>query len=54
MRAPFLYLDYMDYGHYDTEDVSRAKMAASGSWKAKWHYFEKRLAKEFDELSDNF
>lgn len=53
VRAPFEYLDYMDYGHYNVDDVKTAKEAASGGWKARWIFFEKRLSKALDEIADN-
>jgi len=28
VRAPFMYLDYMDLGHYNIDDVNTAKEAA--------------------------
>jgi hypothetical protein len=53
VRAPFLYLDYMDYGHYNIDDVKTAKEAAGGGIKAKWLMFEKRMSKGLDEIADN-
>jgi len=41
VRAPFMYLDYMDQGHFNVDDVTRAKAAADGSCWAKWIFFEK-------------
>jgi len=48
-----MYLDYMDQGHYNVDDVKRAKAAADGSCWAKWMFLEKRISKAIDEIADN-
>ena len=53
VRAPFAYLDYMDYGHFNIEDVKTAQEAADGGIIAKWLLFEKRMGKTLDEIADN-
>ena len=53
VRAPFQYLDYMDQGHFNLDDVETAKKAADGGLKERWLLFEKRLSKSLDEIADN-
>ena len=48
-----MYLDYMDYGHFNIDDVETAKEADQGGCKAKWLLFEKRVSKALDEIADN-
>ncbi len=53
LRAPFGFLEYLDYGHFEDDDVNRAKDAASGMFGAQFGHFEKRMAVNLDEIADN-
>ena len=53
LRAPFGFLEYLDYGYFEIEDVDRAKQAASGNVSARVPLFEKKVAVMMDELADS-
>lgn len=53
LRAPFGFLEYLDYGHFEIDDVNRAKEAASGEIGAQFGLYEKKLAVTIDEMADN-
>ena len=52
LRAPFDFLEYLDYGHFEIDDVSKAKEAASGQLSAQITLFEKKVAVGMDEMAD--
>ncbi|CAI2365549.1 unnamed protein product [Moneuplotes crassus] len=53
LRAPFGFLEYLDYGHFEDNDVHRAKDAASGRLGPQLSHFEKKMAVRLDEMADN-
>ena len=52
LRAPFGFLEFLDYGHFEDDDVNRAKDAASGHFSAQFNHYEKKLAVNLDEMAD--
>lgn len=52
LRAPFGFLEYLDYGHFESDDITQAKEAASGNIGAKFTHFEKKMAVGIDEMAD--
>jgi hypothetical protein len=52
LRAPFNFLEYLDYGHFEIDDINQAKEAASNGLGAQFNYFEKQLALNMDEMAD--
>lgn len=53
LRAPFEFLEYLDYGHFEIDDVNKAKQAASGELGAQLSHFEKKMAVNLDEIADS-
>eukprot|EP00343_Euplotes_focardii_P005541 CAMPEP_0205810326 /NCGR_PEP_ID=MMETSP0205-20121125/14507_1 /ASSEMBLY_ACC=CAM_ASM_000278 /TAXON_ID=36767 /ORGANISM="Euplotes focardii, Strain TN1" /LENGTH=321 /DNA_ID=CAMNT_0053088347 /DNA_START=102 /DNA_END=1064 /DNA_ORIENTATION=+ len=53
LRAPFGFLEYLDYGHFEDDDITRAKDAASGQLSAQLNHIEKKFAVNLDEIADN-
>jgi len=53
LRAPFGFLEYLDYGHFEDKDVNKAKEAASGQFSAQFNHFEKKMAVNLDEMADS-
>ena len=52
LRAPFGFLEYLDYGHFEVQDVDKAKEAASGALGAQFTHMEKKFAVSLDEMAD--
>lgn len=52
LRAPFSFLEYLDYGHFELDEVDRAKEAAAGAIGIQFGLFEKRMAVNIDEMAD--
>jgi hypothetical protein len=52
LRAPFGFLEYLDYGHFEIDEVDQAKKAANGNLGAQINLMEKRMAVTIDELAD--
>ena len=52
LRAPFGFLEYLDYGHFDIDEVDKAKKAADGDLGTQFNLMEKRVALGIDEMAD--
>lgn len=51
LRAPFGFLEYLDYGHFEIDEVDRAKEAAQGNLGAQINLMERRVAVGIDEMT---